>query len=574
MTTRFVLSAVLLFAVSPISAADSPESVYPHAVVAADHPLASQAGREMLRRGGNVVDAAVAAAFTLSVVRPASSGIGGGGFLVFWDAESKRGVALDYRERAPRKATRDMYLRAAGEEQDAAELSRKGALSVAVPGDVAGLCHAVEVYGTLDLKTVLQPALRAAREGIIPDEHDRNVRAEVLRDFAQHPEYRARFRTLYDQYLNGGRPLAEDERFHSPQLKVLERIAEQGARAFYTGPVAEALVAEVRRGGGVMTLDDLAAMRPVVREPLTGMFDSERVVTMPPPSSGGVALLESLNILTAYEAAHPDLRLDALGHNSPAYVHLLTEAMKHAFADRAEFLGDADFVDVPVRRLTSRQYAKELAGRIDPQRTKPPESYGRFLPVDDGGTSHISVIDSRGNAVACTETVNTLYGSYVVEPHYGIVLNDEMDDFAAVPGKPNAFGLIQSEKNAIAPGKKPLSSMTPTILVDESGRAVFVAGASGGPRIISATLQVLLNMMRFDMTPAAAVAAPRMHHQWLPNVLLVEPPLEPRVREELEQRGHKVARQKSLAVSQAAARTAQGIRGASDPRKHGQPAGY
>ena len=541
--------------------------VWQHAVVAADHALASEAGVEMLRRGGNVVDAAVATAFTLSVVRPYSSGIGGGGFMVIWDAANERAVAIDYRERAPQQASRDMFL-------DDPDSSRTGHLAVGVPGHVAGLCYALEKYGTLDRRTVLAPAIRAAREGVPVDEHDRETQASVLRAFAEQPEYRERFAALWTHYLNEGTPWREGDRFYSPQGKVLERIAERGAAAFYTGPVAEALVAESRRGGGLLTLEDLAAMKPVERRPLRGHFAGLTLLTMPPPSSGGVALLETLNIVRAYEGSHPGFRLQAAGQNGPDYVHLLTEGLKHAFADRAEFLGDADFAEVPVERLTSREYAARLAARIDPQRTKPPEAYGRYLPVEDGGTSHFSIIDGKGNAVACTETINTLYGSFVVEPEYGIVLNNEMDDFAAVPGRPNAFGLIQSEKNAVAPGKKPLSSMTPTIGVDEQGRARLAVGASGGPRIISATLQVFLNMTLFEMPPEQAVAAPRLHHQWLPDTLYLEPPLFEQAGAALGEREHSVRSTSGVGVSQAVLRTEEGVQGASDPRKGGRAAGY
>jgi gamma-glutamyltranspeptidase/glutathione hydrolase len=361
--------------------------------------------------------------------------------------------------------------------------------------------------------------------------------------------------------------------FRSPLAEVLERIIAEGPDGFYRGRVADAIVAEVARRGGVLTGDDLARTVPIVRRPLLGRLGDCQVVTMPPPSSGGVALLETLQIVAAYESAHPESVLDKLGHNSAAYVHLVTEAMKHAFADRAEFLGDTDFAEVPLQRLVDPAYATTLAARIDAGRTFESATYGRHVPPRDAGTSHFSIIDAAGNAIACTETINTTYGSYVVVPRYGIVLNNEMDDFAAVPGKPNAFGLIQSAANAVEPGKKPLSSMTPTILVRD-GKAVYVAGASGGPRIISTTLQVLLSMTRFGMSPAEAVAAPRFHHQWLPDDLLLEEPLKTALSEPMEQRGHRVVARGSLAAAQAAARNDKGLWGGSDPRKGGRPAGW
>jgi gamma-glutamyltranspeptidase/glutathione hydrolase len=545
---------------------------YERGVVAADHPLASEAGAEMLRKGGNVVDAAVATAFALSVVRPESCGLGGGGFMVIWDASARRAVAIDYRERAPRQSHRDMFVKHGGPAPAGAS-SVEGGLAVAVPGDVAGLCLALEAYGTLDRKTVLSPALRLARDGFTVDQTFVASQAEVLRDFAADTGRAQQHAALFRQYLNGGRQPAVGDRFQSPLADVLQRIADEGPAGFYRGPVAEAIVAAVRAQGGVITHEDLRDTTAVVREPLTGQYAGYDIVTMPPPSSGGVALLETLGILAAWERSHPNQSLLQLGHNRPAMVQLITEALKHAFADRAAFLGDGDFVDVPVGTLLDRGRAERLAATLSLERTQPAEAYGRFAPREDHGTSHLCVIDAAGNAVACTETINTTYGSYVVVPEFGIVLNNQMDDFAAIPGQPNAFGLLQGEANAVAPGKKPLSSMTPTILVQD-GRAVLVLGASGGPRIISSTLQVLLNVVRFGMIPEAAVEAPRFHHQWLPEELLLEPRLAAEVAEQMERRGHVTRVRAELSVTQAAGRSANGVRGASDSRKGGRPAGH
>jgi gamma-glutamyltranspeptidase/glutathione hydrolase len=539
--------------------------LFPHAVVAADHPLASQAGVEIMKQGGNVVDAAVATAFALSVVRPASCGLGGGGFMVIWNAQTKQAIALDYRERAPLQATRLMY----GEPSQ----SRVGHLAIAVPGNVAGLCFAVERYGRLDIKRVVQPAIRLARDGVLIDAYAREAHQRMLKRFSQNPQYRKRFRVLYQKYLNGGKPWEPTASFHSPQLRVLELIAERGADGFYRGPVARALLAEIRRGGGVVTQEDFDAAKPTVRKPLRTRYVGFTILAMPPPSSGGIAMIQALNTLTAFERTDAGQSRGALSHNSPDYVHLMTEAMKHVFADRATYLGDADFVDVPVDRLTSEEYAIELAGRITMQTTRPTASYGRHEPVNDGGTSHLSVIDAAGNAVACTETINTLFGSFVVEPEYGIVLNNEMDDFSAIPGRPNAFGLVQSKANAISAGKRPLSSMSP-IVVLQGDRAVHALGASGGPRIISATIQVLMNLLRFGMQPDVAINHARFHHQWLPNELLLEQPLHRSVKTSLEARGHVVRTQAGLAVSQVASRGNRGVSGASDPRRGGRPEGF
>tara|TARA_R110002072_G_scaffold303099_1_gene493449 strand:- start:167270 stop:168982 length:1713 start_codon:yes stop_codon:yes gene_type:complete len=539
------------------------------AAVAADHPLASEAGVEMLRQGGNVVDAAVAVGFALSVLRPGSSGMGGGGFMVIWDAKNQRAIALDYRERAPLAATRNMYA------QGGSEASQRGALAVAVPGHVRGLCHALKKYGTLPLSTVLQPAIRLAKDGVTLDAHELAVRQSKVQSARKLSK---EFSDLWKEYLSSGElsTTSDDETtrpWKSPQLPALELLASDGVDAFYQGPIAESIVRHIQSRGGILTLEDFRQMDVVERRPLSSDFDDMQIVAMPPPSSGGVAIIECLNILTWLEKNKLNGRLESLGHNSSKYLHILTEALKHSFADRATWLGDPDFVDIPVSRLTSPEYAARLGQRISLSGTRPLRDYGRYLPVDDGGTSHFSIIDAAGNAVACTETINTVFGSWEVDPKFGIVLNNEMDDFAARPGEPNAFGLVQSEASAVGPRRKPLSSMSPTILIRD-GKAVFVAGASGGPRIISSTLQVLLNMTRFKMSPTEALSKPRIHHQWLPETLLLESPLDTTVAEKLQSFGHETARRDNLAVSQAARLTSKGIEAASDSRKHGRAAGF
>ncbi len=566
------LCVLILIVVGPARLLPAEPHVFPHGCVAADHPLASEAGAEILRGGGNVVDAAVATAFALSVVRPDSCGLGGGGFMILWDARRQEAAAIDYRERAPAAAYREMYsdTRIPG---DARPLSQRGGLAIAVPGDVAGLCFIHARYGSLDRQTVLAPAIRLATEGFALDQHAVTTQLEVLQDFADHPDYRERYAVLWRLYLNEGQPWTVGDRFFSPLGPVLRLIAQQGTSAFDSGEVAKAIVAEVREQGGILTVRDLRQNRPVVRQPLRGRTGDYDIITMPPPSSGGVALLQTLNIMS---------ELERLGHVRPGakprpfhpeFIHMSVEAMKHAFADRAEWLGDSDFADVPVSRLTSNDYAAAIAVTIDRNRTQPLHAYGSAQPVEDHGTSHFSVLDADGNAVACTETINTQYGSYVVEPKYGIVLNNEMDDLAAVPGEPNAFGLVQSEANVVAAGKKPLSSMTPTILL-QGGRAELVLGASGGPRIITATLLTLLNVIRFGMPVDEAVAAPRYHHQWLPETLFLEPPLFETRASPLRERGHQVTSRTGLGAVQAVRRTAQGVVGASDPRKGGWPAGH
>ncbi len=572
MLTAFLISATI--AVSADTRAQenavSRNSEFQSSVVAADHWAASAAGASILKQGGNAVDAAVATSFALSVVRPASCGLGGGGFMVIWDAESRKAVALDYRERAPAAADRSMYVKL--DQQGAAEsASVRGASAAGIPGNVAGLCHAATKWGTLPIKTLIEPALQLCRDGVPVDEHDMEVQASVLEKLHENPDYKIRFELLLKQYLNDGTPWKKGDRFFSPQRPVLELIAEHGASGFYAGPVAESLIRLMQQDGGFITAQDLKSQIPAERAVLQGSFHQDTVITMPPPSSGGIALLQTLGALEHWEQQN-GRTLRQLGHNSADYVHTVTEAMKHAFADRAEYLGDTDFVSVPVDRLLSDPYADSIARKIQPESTLPAEAYGRFFAASDGGTSHFSVIDAAGNAVACTETINLTFGSFAVVPGYGIILNNQMDDFSAKPGEPNAFGLMQSAANAVEPGKKPLSSMTPTIIIRD-GKAVYACGASGGPRIISATLQSLLNFEVFGMSPQQAVSASRFHHQWFPNELLIERSVDQNTVQTLQSKGHTVRGSSSLAAAQAAGKTAGGLMGGSDPRKHGIPAG-
>lgn len=540
------------------------DELYQHGAVAADHPAASAAGVEILQQGGNVVDAAVATSFTLSVVRPASCGIGGGGFMLIWNAGTQQATALDYREVAPSAATQDMFVGP----HDGESPSVRGGKAVAVPGTVAGLCYAAMHYGTLPLNQLLAPAIRLAESGVPRDSHDRLILQHVQQTLRSHNDYAERFKPLLSLYLSS----QKGQLLPSPQRKILNQIARQGSDAFYRGNVARRLVQTVRENGGLITLDDLADYQPKVRQCVHGQFGGNTIFSMPPPSSGGIALIQTLNTLRQWEQQTGQQLID-IGHNQPDYIHVVAEAMKHAFADRSEFCGDTDFVRVPEERLLSNAYAREIAARIDTERVLDPEAYGRFFSDDDAGTSHLSVIDRHGNAVACTETINLAFGSFVVVPEDGIVLNNEMDDFTAEPGKPNAFGLLQSAANAVAPGKRPLSSMTPTIVVRD-GQAILASGGSGGPRIISATLQVVLNSLVFDMAPEQAVKAPRFHHQWFPDVLRLETGFDESVIRRLKERRHKTSSIAAAGVNQTVLRRANGLRAASDPRKQGRAFGY
>ncbi len=533
-----------------------------HGMVAADHRLASQAGVEMLKRGGNAVDAAVATAFAVCVVNPASCGIGGGGFMVIHLAKPRRTITLDYREVAPAAASRDMFLR---QGKAVPDLSRIGGLASGVPGEVAGLSLALKRFGTLSLSTVLQPAIRLARDGFAAEDH-------LVKEIQENHDALARDAVMSRNFLRpDGTPLATGDLVKQPELaRTLQGIARSGPAAFYRGDVARQIAAAVRRAGGVLTTQDLARYRPTWRPPVSTRFAGYDVYSMPPPSSGGGVLIEVLGML-----GHDDL--PALGQNSPTASHLLAEAMKHAFADRAVFYGDPQFVNVPLRRLLSRANLQSLRRRISAVRTFPQADYGSehraAQLLNDHGTSHLSVMDSQGNAVACTTTINTAFGALYSAGDTGIIMNNQMDDFSAQPGVPNVFGLIGNDANAVAPGKRPLSSMTPTIVLHR-GRPVLAVGGSGGPLIISGTLQVVLDTLVYGMGAEEAVNAARIHHQWAPPVLLVEPGISQPTREWLARNGHTVKEVRAMAAIQAVRFDGGLFEGASDPRKGGVAVGW
>jgi gamma-glutamyltranspeptidase/glutathione hydrolase len=520
-------------------------------LVVADSELASAAGMEILKRGGNAVDAAIATAFALSVVDQASSGLGGGGFMVIYRAKDQKSFALDFRETAPRASSRELYMK---DGKPVASLSLTGALAVGVPGEVAGLVEARKRFGTLSLATLVAPAVKLASDGF---PLDATLRIAIERQQSG----MKRFADLGRIFMPNGEVPKEGEVIRQAELaETLKVIAQQGAEIFYQGRIAEAIAETIKNNGGVMTLEDLKNYKAVWREPLIGTYRNRTIVTMPPPSSGGVALLEMLNILEGY-------KLDQLQHNSPAYLHLITETMKHAFADRAQFLGDPDFVHVPIRKLTSKDYALWMRGRISPDKTQPPNFYGYYnYNAEKGGTTHFSVIDRFGNAVSCTQSVNTRFGSKLIAARTGIVLNNEMDDFAIHSGVGNVYGLVGNEANSLQPNKRPLSSMSPTIIL-QNGRPELVVGAAGGPRIISATLQTILNVIDFHMPVGAAVEAPRIHHQWLPERLNVETKIGEEARKGLAQRGHTLRQQTELGVVQAITWQDSTMSGVADSRK-------
>jgi gamma-glutamyltranspeptidase/glutathione hydrolase len=519
-------------------------------LVVSDSELANEAGMEILKRGGNAVDAAIATAFALSVVDQASSGLGGGGFMVIYDAKARRAHVLDFRETAPEGVHRELYLK---DGKPSPSASVTGGLAVAVPGEVAGLMMAFKQFGTLPLRVLMAPAIRLAVEGF---PLDTTLRYAIDRQQAT----MKKFPDLARIFMPKDAVPAEGEIIRQSELgETLKAIAVQGSDVFYQGWIAEAIVEAVKREGGVLKLEDLKNYKPVWREPLIGTYRQRTVITMPPPSSGGIALLQMLNVLENYP-------LKALSHNSATYLQLVTEAMKHAFADRAQYLGDPDFVKAPLATLASKEYAAWIRGRISAVKTYPPKYYGLAnFKAEQGGTTHFSVIDRFGNAVACTQTVNTRFGSKVLVAKTGIVLNNEIDDFA-IHSSGNVYGLTGSDANSLQPKKRPLSSMAPTVIL-RGERPEIIVGAAGGPRIISATLQVILNLIDFHMAVKDAVTEPRIHHQWIPDNLIVEADIPPDVKRALERRGHNVRERGVVGVAQAIVVHNGKISGAADPRK-------
>jgi len=516
--------------------------------VAAEHPRAAEIGVAMLAQGGNAVDAAIATAYAVCVLNPSSCGIGGGGFMLVHETDGDV-HALDYRETAPAMAHRDLYRHG---DQVFAELSKRGGLAVGVPGEVAGLEAARERFARLPRQALMAPAIALARDGFPIGPH-------LAKEIGNHLTALRAAPALAALFLDAaGNPRPEGSLLTMPALAAtLERIAAEGADGFYRGPIAAELGFAVRDAGGILSTADLASYRPHWRHPLRGSYRGLEVFTMPPPSSGGV-VLEILNVLSGDDLA-------ALGARSPAYLHLLAESMRHGFADRARWYGDPEFTQVPIDTLTSTEYAKTLRARIRDDATLPDDVYGS---KPDAGTTHLSVIDGDGMAVACTTTINTGFGAMLVGGTTGVLLNNEMDDFAIAPGVPNSFGLIGGEANAIAPGKRPLSSMSP-VIVRADGTPRLVAGGSGGPLIVSATLQTVLGVLDFGLDPAAALAAPRIHHQWAPAALVTETDFEPATAAELTKRGHTIRRVPFAgAVSVVAVRDGVFV-AASDQRKHG-----
>ena len=527
-------------------------------MVSAQEQIAAEVGRDILAQGGNAVDAGVAVAFALAVTLPRAGNIGGGGFMLVHDAKTGETHAIDYREMAPAGASRDMFLDAEGNADS--ELSRYSGAASGVPGTVAGMKMVLDQYGSMKWADVIAPAIKLAEEGITvtPDLADS---LEAMKE--RLTKYPSAAKIFYKE--DGALYQPGDTLVQADLAKTLKTIAAEGPDGFYKGPVAEAIAKSVTEAGGNMTVEDMAAYKAIAREPVRGTYRGYEVVSMPPPSSGGVHLIQILNTLEGYP-------IGALGQNSSETLHLMAEAMKLAYADRSEYLGDPDFVDVPVEALMSKDYAADMRDKINANFATPSEQIkpADLAPYESDQTTHYSIIDKDGNAISNTYTINFSYGSGLVAEGTGVLMNNEMDDFSAKPGVPNAYGLVGGDANAVQAGKRPLSSMTPTI-VNKDGEVWLVTGSPGGARIITTVLQVVMNMIDHDMNVAEASAAPRIHHQWLPDQLRIEEGISLDTQRALQAKGHVLSLEEVMGSTQSVMRDPETgfLLGASDPRRAG-----
>jgi len=542
----------------PISYGVDSDTFHPvkaqHGMVASVDAMATQVGVDILRQGGNAVDAAIAVGFALAVTHPQAGNLGGGGFMLLRTA-SGRTAAIDFREMAPARASRDMFLDKQGNADS--KLSLTSHLASGTPGTVAGFALAAKKYGTLPLRTLLAPSIKLARDGIIVNDALADDLATYGKEnLINHANSRAIF------YKADGKPYQKGERLVQKNLaRSLQLIAQQGADAFYTGRIADEIAGEMAQHGGLIGKADLAAYRAVERKPVSGTYRGYEVFSMPPPSSGGIHIVQILNILENFDLAK-------WGFGSADAMQVMAEAEKYAYADRSEYLGDPDFVKVPQQALTSKAYARTLAQQIDVSKARPSSEIkpGKLAPYESNQTTHFSVVDKVGNAVAVTYTLNTYFGSGIVAGNSGILMNNEMDDFSAKPGTPNVYGLVGGEANAIQPAKRPLSSMSPTIVAKE-GKTWLVTGSPGGSRIITTVLQMVVNSIDFGMNVAEATNAPRFHHQWLPDQLRVEKGFSPDTLRLLEAKGQHVKVLPAMGSTQSIMIGPDGMRyGASDPR--------
>jgi gamma-glutamyltranspeptidase / glutathione hydrolase len=531
-----------------------------HGMVVAQEKIAARLGADVLRRGGNAVDAAVATGFALAVTYPRAGNIGGGGFMIIHSADRRTDVAIDYRETAPAAMTRDIFLGSDGKPDNAK--SRDSALGIGVPGTVAGLTLALEKYGSgkFTLADLLKPAIELARDGIVVTDDNADTLPDWYRRLARWPASAKIFSRADGTSLREGDTLVQAD-----LAATLSEIASQGPRGFYQGPVAEKLAAAIRDAGGIMTTEDLRSYQAMIRAPMRGSYRGYDILAMPQPSSGGVVLLETLNILEGFP-------MGEMKQGSAPSLHAMIEAMKRGYADRARYLGDPAFINAPVAALISKDYAARQRASIDPDHATPwTDALSATPPREGSNTTHFSVVDSRGNAVSNTYTLNFSYGVGLVAEGTGVLLNNELDDFTAAPGASTAFGLVGFEANLPGPGKRPLSSMSPTIVLKD-GEPLLVTGSPGGSRIISTVLHVIVNVIDYGMDVAAAVAAPRLHHQWLPDEVRIEHGFADDTLAALRAKGHRVVESPGYSSANSIAVTATGLRGAPDPRTRGAEA--
>lgn len=522
-------------------------------MVASVDAMATKVGVDILKQGGNAVDAAVAVGYALAVTHPQAGNLGGGGFMLLRTKDGKT-TAIDFREMAPANATRDMFLDDQGNPDSKKSLTSH--LASGTPGTVAGFSLALEKYGTLPLNKVVRPAIKLAEEGFVVND----ALADDLKTYGS--EVIPNHENSKAIFWKDGEPLKKGDKLVQKNLaKSLELIAEKGPDAFYKGEIADQIVQEMQKNGGLMTKEDLAGYKAVERTPISGDYRGYQVFSMPPPSSGGIHIVQILNILENFD-------MKQYGFGSADAMQVMAEAEKQAYADRSEYLGDPDFVKVPWQALTNKDYAKSIAERIDINKAKPSSEIrpGKLAPYESNQTTHFSVVDKDGNAVAVTYTLNTTFGTGIVAGNTGILLNNEMDDFSAKPGVPNVYGLVGGDANAVGPKKRPLSSMSPTIVVKD-GKTWLVTGSPGGSRIITTVLQMVVNSIDFGMNVAEATNAPRFHHQWLPDELRVEKGFSPDTLKLLEQKGQKVALKEAMGSTQSIMVGPDGaLYGASDPR--------
>ena len=562
------LAPARLHLVHAVSAASREPVRAKHGIVASTNQLASQVGVDIMKQGGNAVDAAIAVAFALAVTHPAAGNLGGGGFMMIRLKNGKT-TAIDYREMAPAAATRDVYLDKNGNLIEGEGGSLVGYRAAGVPGTVRGMALALQKYGSGKFRwsQLVLPAMRLARDGFV-------VNRALARSLRGNSDYLSQYPETRRIYLKGGQLYDEGEVFKQPDLAAtFSRLYRSGPNEFYSGQTARMIVDDMKRHKGLMTMEDLAGYEAKERVPVRATYRGYEVISMPPPSSGGAVLIEMLNILEGYE-------LGKLEASSSERYHLMTEAMRRAFADRAEFMGDTDFVKVPIAGLIDKSYAAKLRSTISLDRASASVDIKAGEPAghESEETTHFTVVDTEGNAVANTYTLNNSYGSAATAKGTGIILNDEMDDFAAKPGTPNMYGLIQGERNAVAPRKRPLSAMTPTFVLRKDGSLWFTVGSPGGPTIINTALCVISNVVDYGMNIQQAIDFPRIHHQWLPDELVSEPfGLSGDTQKALAALGHKLARPRYLGDAEGIMiEEKTGIRlGATDPRRSDGPAvGY